>query len=611
LKKRVIGEIEMPSARLRELRESDNTHQYCLRSPGIRPLLSIVAAAESIAKRNGSKKLRWQLQDLRDRIVLDQFRIAIVGQFKRGKTSLLNALLGEAGLLPVGTLPFTSILTMVRQGSQKTADVIFRSGACRPVPLGELKDYVTEAGNPDNEKLVEHVEVFCAADILDNGVCFVNSPGFGSLSEKNTQTAYDYLPRIDAAIFVTSPEPPLTAGEMDFLRKLMSTTKKVFLVMSKVDVLDANAVGQVLRFTEKAMARLAPDASPKIYPVSALPAATPPLDYTPLDGIHRLEADIREFLAAEQNETFQCSVSQCLSASLFELRAELESGMASAQEIVQGLENKRMEFKEEVRIAYNDHAHNENLFADAVNRLGELAENELLRFAESKRFDLDTPIRAFLRGSDRIPKQHLARALNDFTILQINNLFDAWSREFEASLVRTVADTGERFVQSANSVIAAFRARVSQHFGSEMEDERITEAFPSLANRQHLGPAEAPPKPYPALSLIPRALLRHWMLHETTGTFRRRLQSTSQLVARELRERLRAAVRSFTDAVRRALEHGIERLLGAVFEAQEQHHTSVAFHKQHMAQLSEDVRTIDQLTAALKAPAGFQFALEA
>jgi GTP-binding protein EngB required for normal cell division len=610
LKKRVIGEIEMPSARLRELREPDNTAQYCLRRPEIPPLLSIVAAAEPIAKRNGSKKLRWQLQDLQDRIVLGQFRIAVVGQFKRGKTSLLNALLGEADLLPVGTLPFTSILTMVRQGSQNTADVVFRSGARRPIPLDELKEYVTEAGNPDNEKLVEHVEVFSAADILDDGVCFVNSPGFGSLSDQNTQTAYDYLPRIDAAIFVTSPEPPLTAVEMEFLKKLISTTKQVFVVMSKVDVLDANALGEVLQFTERAMAPLTPDASLRIYPVSALSAATP-AEYTPLDGIHCLEADIREFLAAERHETFRVSVTQCLSALLFELRAELESGMAAAQEIVQDLENKRMEFKEEVHIAYDDHARNESLFTEAVNRLGELAENELLRFAESKRFDLDAPIRAFLQGSNRIPKQHLARALDDFAILQIDNLFDSWSREFEASLVRAVADTAERFVQSANSVIATFRARVSEHFGSEMEDERITEAFPSLTNRQHLAPAEAPPRPCPALSLIPRALLRHWVLRETTGAFRRRLYSTSQLVARGLRERLRAAVRSFTDAVRRALERRIERLLETVFEAQEQRQNSVAFHKQYMAQLSEDIRTIDQLTAALNAPAGFQFALEA
>ena len=600
----------MPSARLREQRESDNSRQSCLGRSEMPSLLSVVAAAKSIAKRNGSKKLRWQLQDLRDRIVLGQFRIAVVGQFKRGKTSLLNALLGEADLLPVGTLPFTSILTVVQQGSQHTAEVVFRSGARRPIPFGELKDYVTEAGNPDNEKMVEHVEVFCGADILDDGVCFVNSPGFGSLSDQNTQTAYEYLPRIDAAIFVTSPEPPLTAVEMEFLKKLISTTKQIFVVISKVDVLDDKALGEVLRFTEKAMAPLTPDAPLRIYPVSALPAATQ-AEYTPLDGIHCLEADLRKFLAAERHETFRVSVTQCLSASLFELRAELESGVAAAQEIVQDLENARIEFKEEVHIAYDDHAHNETLFAETVNRLGGLAENELLRFTESKRFELDAPIGAFLRGSDRIPKQHLASALNDYAMLEVENLFDAWSREFEASLIRAVADAAERFTQSANSVIAAFRVRVSQQFALEMEHESITESFPRLANRKHRAPADAPSGPYPATSLIPRALLRHWMLRETTEAVRRRLQSTAQLVAKELRERLRAAIRSFTDVVRRALEHEIERLLAAVFEAQEQRQNSVAFHQLHMAQLSEDIRTIDQLTAALNAPAGFRFALEA
>jgi hypothetical protein len=78
-----------------------------------------------------------------------------------------------------------------------------------------------------------------------------------------------------------------------------------------------------------------------------------------------------------------------------------------------------------------------------------------------------------------------------------------------------------------------------------------------------------------------------------------------------LRERMRSTVRTFTDAVRRALEHQIERLLAAVFEAQEQRHNSAAFYKQHVAQLSEDIQKLDQLTAALTTPAGFQFALEA
>jgi GTP-binding protein EngB required for normal cell division len=601
----------MPSARLCEPHESDNTPRYGLRRPEIPPHLSIVAAAESIAQKDGSKKLRWQLQDLRERIVLGQFRIAVVGQFKRGKTSLLNALLGEADLLPVGTLPFTSILTIVQQGSQNAAEVVFRSGERRPIPVGELKDYVTEAGNPDNEKMVEHVAVFSAADILDDGVCFVNSPGFGSLSDQNTQIAYDYLPRIDAAVFVTSPEPPLTAAEMEFLKTLISNTKKVFVVMSKVDVLHANVLGEVLRFTQKAISRLASDTSPIIYPVSALSAATPPPDCASLVGIHRLEADIREFLAAERHETFQASVSRCLSASLSELRAELESSIASAQELVKDLENRHMGCKGEVHAAYDDQARSEGLFVETVHRLGELAENELLRFAESKRFEIDAPLREFLRGNERIPKPDLASAASEFAMLQVDSLFDAWSRELEASLVRAVADAAERFLQSANGVIAAFRARVSQQFGLEMEDESIRESFAGLAKRKKHAPAEALPKPYPATSLVPRALLRHWVLRETTGAARRRLQSTGQLVARELRERLRAAIRSFADAVRRALEHEIERLLAAAFEAHEQRQNSAAFHKHHMAQLSDDIRRVDQLTAALNAAAGFQFALEA
>jgi GTP-binding protein EngB required for normal cell division len=606
-----IGEIEMTSARPREMRESDHTRPSDPPRPEIAPVLSILAAAESIANRDGTKKLCWQLGDLHERIIRGQFRIAVLGQFKRGKTSLLNTLLGDAALLPVGTIPFTSIPTIVQHGSHNAAEVVFQSGARQQICMDELKDYVTEDGNPHNEKMVEHVDVFCAADILNDGVSFVNSPGFGSLSDQNTQIAYDLLQRIDAAIFVTSPDPPLTAAEMAFLKRLLSTTRNVFVVMCKVDLLDTPALEDVLRFTENAMSRVASDPALRIYPVSALTTTTLQQDCVPLPGIRRLESDIREFLAVERHETFLASVTRCLSASISELRAELESSMASAAEIVKHLENERTEFKGEVQTAYDNHAHNEHLFVEEVNRLGDLAENELLRFTESKRFELDGPLRAFLRASDRIPKQQLASAVNDFAMLQIDNLFDAWSREFEDSLLRAVGDAAERFLQSADSEVAAFRARVSEQFGLDMEDENITESLAGLATRKQHVPEEAPPKPCSAISLVPRLLLRHWILRQAIGVARRRLQSNGKWVARELRERMRSAVRTFTDAVRRALEHRIERLLAAVFEAQEQRNNSAVFYKQHVAQLSEDIRKLDQLTAALTIPAGFRFALEA
>ena len=223
---RAIGASQMTQATLPNTHKSGSDWGGPLCSSVDGPLVSILASVESIATREGGKPLCWRIRDLHERIAQDQFRLAVVGQFKRGKTSLLNALLEEPDLLPVGALPFTSVLTIVQYGIQKAAEVVFQSGTRLSISLSELKNYVTEAGNPNNCKMVEQVEVFCPGEILRGGISLVNSPGFGSLSDQNTKTAYRYLPRIDAAIFVTSPDPPLTAAEMEFLRKLTLSTRK-------------------------------------------------------------------------------------------------------------------------------------------------------------------------------------------------------------------------------------------------------------------------------------------------------------------------------------------------------------------------------------------------
>lgn len=604
-------DIEMQSARLREAREPDRSHQYCSQKPAMASLLAILTDAESIAKQHSSNKLSWHLRDLRERIVRDQFRIAIVGQFKRGKTSLLNTLLGEADLLPVGTLPFTSILTIVQQGRYNAAEVVFQSGRRLPISVNELKDYVTEAGNPGNSKMVEQVEVFCPADILNDGVGLVNSPGFGSLSDQNTQTAYDYLPRIDAAIFVTSPDPPLTAAEMEFLKKLASTTKKVFVVMNKVDVLDESALAEVLRFTQNAMTRVLCDRVPRVYPVSALLSKVPPDAFVGSAGIHALQSDLREFLNSARWDTFITSVSGCLSGVISALRTELESRVAAASATAKDMENRRSGFARELQAPYEEHAHNERLFVDTVNRLGDLAENELLRFTESKRFDLDSPLRVFLCANDRLPKQQLARAVDDFATLRIDSLFNSGARELEASLVHAVSAAAERFVQAANDVIADLRSRLVQQFGIEIQSESIKQSFVGWASPEQRALEVSPRKPPSAVSLLPRPLLRRWVLRRATRAVRLRLQSTGQSIAKDLSARMRSAIETFTDAVRRDLHHNLETLLTPVLAVQEQHESAAVIHKQNIARLLEDIQELDQLAGALRAFTLSQPVLEA
>jgi GTP-binding protein EngB required for normal cell division len=206
---------------------------------------------------------------LRDRLSTGQFHLAVLGQFKRGKSTLINALLG-AEILPYGVLPVTLVPVFLRFGSQPDLEIHYqnRRGA-EHYPLDRLGEFVNEANNPENRKNVSRVELFYPVDLLQSGVVLIDTPGVGSTLQHNTDTTLDFLPRCDAAIVVLSADPPITAVEVEFLRQLQSHVARLFFVLNKIDYLDADSAAAARQFLRETLqTRLGIDAPP-VWTVSA------------------------------------------------------------------------------------------------------------------------------------------------------------------------------------------------------------------------------------------------------------------------------------------------------------------------------------------------------
>ena len=93
-------------------------------------------------------------EELKDKIENNEFNLVVLGQFKRGKTSLINALLG-AEILPTAIVPLTSIATILKYGETVNIKVYFNDGRVVDIEPATLSQYVTEKGNPRNEKEVQ------------------------------------------------------------------------------------------------------------------------------------------------------------------------------------------------------------------------------------------------------------------------------------------------------------------------------------------------------------------------------------------------------------------------------------------------------------------------
>jgi GTP-binding protein EngB required for normal cell division len=188
------------------------------------------------------------------RVAEGRFYVACVGQFKRGKSSLLNALVGRA-LLPVGVLPVTSVPTVLRFGEKPRSRVSFRGGAWRDIDVERLTAYVAEESNSENRMGVDAVEVFVPSALLSNGLCLVDTPGIGSILAGNTAATRAFVPHVDSAIVVLGADPPISAEEMALVEDIAAHVDSLLFVLNKADRLPPGESAQVARFTEAALAK--------------------------------------------------------------------------------------------------------------------------------------------------------------------------------------------------------------------------------------------------------------------------------------------------------------------------------------------------------------------
>jgi len=154
----------------------------------------------------------------------EHFEVAIVGEFKRGKSTLINALLGQE-VLPADVLPATATLNRVTYSEEPYVMVEYKNGAEEKVDINKLADYVTKLSY-ESEKTAETVKqatVYYDTAFCKNNVDIIDTPGLND-DEQMTNVTLSILPEIDAAVFVISANSPFSQFEKEFLEKKMLTS---------------------------------------------------------------------------------------------------------------------------------------------------------------------------------------------------------------------------------------------------------------------------------------------------------------------------------------------------------------------------------------------------
>lgn len=376
------------------------------------------------------------LDALRAKLTGRTFNLVVAGEFKRGKSSVVNALLG-AEVLPTGVVPLTSIVTLLRHGALQGAEVRFEDGHREQIALDQLADYVTERANPRNAKRVHEVEVTYPAPWLGEGFRLIDTPGIGSAYSHNTDVTHAYLPQADAVIFVASVEQPITQAELEFLDGIRAYAGKIFCLLNKTDYLSETELRESVTFATAALHDTLGTDAP-VFPVSARRALAA---HGERGGFAAFDAALRQFFATDSGEVWMASVRRRLSRLLSQCRLAAELELKAIDAPLETLDASLEAFiakKAETLQARSDFE--ALLQADARNLVKDRVEPDIdaLKQELAQRFDRAVP--DWLADAEAQHELSRHAALEQRIVAEVRAAYDAWRpREDE-----TVSDAFDR-----------------------------------------------------------------------------------------------------------------------------------------------------------------------
>ena len=193
------------------------------------------------------------LHHCRDHMLNDAFSVVVVGQFSRGKSTFVNALLGQR-ILPTSKKPTTAVISKIAYSSEPQFTVYFKDGHMTTIDEAnffgikapgtysvdtsqEEREHILDAQEHINR--IDYVQVGYPLEFCKNSVELVDTPGTDDLNESRIEITYNYLNRADAVILLLAADQALSAGEVEFLKEriLKQQIRDIFYIINRKDTL--------------------------------------------------------------------------------------------------------------------------------------------------------------------------------------------------------------------------------------------------------------------------------------------------------------------------------------------------------------------------------------
>jgi hypothetical protein len=217
----------------------------------------------------------YALQHLRARLADDTYHVLVVGEAKRGKSTFVNALIGE-DLLPTDVGIATSHVFAVRRAVEEDYRLRFEDGSSRPIARDDLERYGSEASADrdapvDGGPPLRWIEVDVPARFLPERLGLLDTPGLGALYAEHAEITRRFVPQADAVVMVLDSGQPVGQRELDLLTSVLQVTPHVFFIQTKIDQHAREAWEATRRRSQAILAERFGDqlGTPEVWPISS------------------------------------------------------------------------------------------------------------------------------------------------------------------------------------------------------------------------------------------------------------------------------------------------------------------------------------------------------
>ena len=519
-----------------------------------------------LAEELGAEPVAEEARELAARVSEGRFYVACIGQFKRGKSTLLNALVGHA-VVPTGFVPVTAVPTVIRYGDKPRARIRMRDGAWRDVAMTDLKEYVTEELNPENIKAVDGAEVFVPSPLLTSGMCFVDTPGLGSVFTGNTATTQAFIPHIDAALVVVGADPPIAGEELALVESIGTQVQDLILVINKADRTSDPERAAAVKFTREVLEKRLHRPMGEVLEVSAAERME---DRGSLRDWEKLLASLRRLVEDSGRNLVRAACGRGLQRLSEQLLVIISEDRDALQRPIEESERRIEIMKETINEAERSMRELDYLFMAELHRISDLFGDRHKQFFGSAWTESETQLNKDLQSvtlgfgpNYRRRVMHLAQEISRRTVMP-------WLKPEQEEGERQYRAVALRFVEMGNSFLKKLAgAGLSEltRMPHALDPEKGFRVRSTFIFEDFIGTAQ-PPSPLRWLAdiFLPLVGARNVITNEGREFLRHLLEVNSARVQNDVlnriqdsRGRLEAEIRKLLHEVSRIAEQALDR----------------------------------------------------